>query len=184
MTGVLPSLQMPVEVWLNGPQIHLGGSENGDSLQRIERSILSGQTDTVILPIPREVNRRLMSRFLGKVAIEALTLRLMKVDGWQEEMLRVEALELLRRYVRRGDGPAEWEFSQRRLYAENAVFNDGREAFELLHEFDFIYAADRTLFFVLALFGEEFAIDMGDPSITNYRRWMADNNDRSPLAPW
>jgi len=41
----------------------------------------------------------------------------------------------------------------------------------------------RELFLVLAIFGVEFAINYGGAEIDGYRRWLRENNDRSPLYP-
>jgi hypothetical protein len=181
MTGVLPTLGRPVDVWLDGSRMHFG-AKDGEVLRQIEKSILSADTRTDILPISTGLDRHLMSRFLGKVAIEGLASRLMRVEGWREEILGLEGLEQLRRYVRRGDAPPTWEFSQRRLYTADAVFTDGTESFEVLHEFAFVHTQDHSLFFVIAIFGEEFAIDMGDAAIAGYLKWLDGNGNQSPLC--
>lgn len=181
--GVIPRLRKKVDVWLNGPHLHIGAKKEED-LRQIDEAILSGRINSVFLPVPTEIDKRLMSRFLGKVAIEALASRLIHVEGWREEILGVEGLEPLRRYVRRGDAPSTWEFSQRRIYPADYLFAQSDQTFEVLHEFNFIYTDEQRLFFIFAMFGEEFAIDMSSPSIEEYLKWLDDNGKQSPLAPW
>ena len=36
-------------------------------------------------------------------------------------------------------------------------------------------------YFVLAIFGEELAINLGGPEIEGYEKWLKDNNGKSPL---
>jgi len=181
--GVIPSLRKQVDVWLAGPNLHIG-ARNAADLQQIEEAITSRRISSVFLPVPSEIDNRLMSRFLGKVAIEALAKQWIHIEGWREEILTLENLEPLRRYVRRGDTPSNWEFSQRRIYAADNVFGESDQNYEVLHEFKFIYTEEQRLFFILAIFGEEFAIDMSSASIEEYLKWLDKNGKQSPLAPW
>ena len=116
--------------------------------------------------------------------MEALAARVSSVEGWREELLSTDELEPLRRYVRFGGGSSEWNFSDRLLYHPNKIFNDESESYEIIHEFDFLYTEDCHLFFIVAFFGREFAIDMSNQNIARYSEWLAENNGRSPLAPW
>ncbi|OWK22139.1 hypothetical protein AJ88_15465 [Mesorhizobium amorphae CCBAU 01583] len=122
-----------------------------------------------------------MSRFIGKVAIEALALRVMQVEGWRVELLSNEGLDPLRRFVRVGERPKEWQFCRRYLYRFDHRFRDERDVFEVLHEYDFVYTEKRLLFFVMAIFGEEFAIDMGNPEIISYETYLREMDGVSPL---
>jgi hypothetical protein len=176
--AVLPNRGWPIDLWFSGPVARFG-SPDPQRLPEIERSILSGQTRTALVPVAPPPDPHLMSRFLGKVAIEAVAARTMSVDGWRSEI--INNLSSLRRYVRRGDRPTNWEFSWRRLYPPDAIFDDGRERYQVLHEFDFVYTKAGSLLFALVLFGDEFAIDMGNASIAGYRKWLASHNNRSPL---
>ncbi|MCY1665836.1 hypothetical protein [Rhizobium sp. SL86] len=73
-----------------------------------------------------------MSRFIGKVAIEALALRVIQVEGWREELLSNEGMEPLRRFVRAGEGPKEWQFYRRNLYRFDRRFIEGTDVYEVL----------------------------------------------------
>ncbi|HEX4407548.1 MAG TPA: hypothetical protein VH206_02130 [Xanthobacteraceae bacterium] len=51
----------------------------------------------------------------------------------------------------------------------------------MVHELDFLVTKLNEVYFVLAIFGEEFTINMGGPDIEGYIRWLKENNDKSPL---
>lgn len=181
--GILPHLCMSADVWLDRTSIAVTPHDSkrvGD----FERSLLRGERGSLWLPEPSVMDKKLVSRFLGKVAIEALAIRLMDIDGWREEILSQEALEPLRRYVRRGDKPEMWHFTWRRLYPRGQHFGSASELYEILHEFNFLYTPQEELIFVIAIFGEEFAINMGDPDSTRYAEYLKSNRGKSLLAPW
>lgn len=181
--GILPRLRMSADVWLDRTSIRIephGRNRAGD----FERSLLRGERGSLWLPEPSVIDEKLMSRFLGKVAIEALAARLIGIDGWREEINRQEALDLLRRYVRIGERPQLWRFTRRRLYPREQLFKSSSQCYEVLHEFDFLYTPQGDLIFVLAIFGEEFAIDMGNPNSTRYAEYLTSNKAQSLLSPW
>lgn len=103
--------------------------------------------------------------------------------AWREEMLSQEAMEPLRRYVRIGDQNETWRYNRRRLYAPDQIFGLDGTGYEILHEYDFLYTKDCELIFVLALFGEEFAINMGGSETERYQEYLQENEGLSLLAP-
>ncbi|MEN6370051.1 MAG: hypothetical protein ABFD77_10220 [Thermotogota bacterium] len=124
-----------------------------------------------------------MSRFLAKTAIEALAQRLLAVSSELAGMARMRELDPLRVYARRG-GPETWPYHSRRLYPPHRIFGvPGQPQYQVLHEWTFVLTDANSLFFILALFGDEYAIDMGAPSIDRYLEWLAVNQFRSPLYP-
>jgi len=138
---------------------------------RFARSILKNKTGSLILPIgpKQEGEKRLMSRFIGKIAIEALAQRLLPTEGWQEEIVNKEELDELRDYVRWNKGKFDWQFHTRKIYNEDFVFKEIDNEYEILHEYTFLYTAERELYFVMAIWGIEYVINMGDPEIDSYK---------------
>lgn len=181
--GLLPHLRMSADVWLDGSSITVEPHDRKRSGD-FERALLRGERGSLWLPIPSAIDQKLMSRFLGKIAIEALALRLMGVKGWREEILNLEAMEPLRQHVRTGNGTEIWHFTRRRIYPEDQQFGSSTERFEVLHEFNFLYTAAGNLIFVIAIFGEEFSIDMGNPNSSCYDEYIKSNEGLSFLAPW
>lgn len=181
--GFLPHLKMRADVWLDETSITVEPHDRNRAGD-FERSLLQGAGGSLWFPEPNFIDKKLMSRLLGKVAIEALAVRLMKITGWREEISRQEPLDLLRRYVRIGDKPELWCFTRRRLYPRDQRFESSSGFYEVLHEFDFLYTPHGNLIFVLAIFGEEFAIDMGNPNSEIYAEYLESKGGQSLLAPW
>ncbi|WP_246827665.1 hypothetical protein [Rhizobium croatiense] len=180
MKGILPHLEMGVDVWVDRESIAIepwDHSRKGD----FERSLLAGRPGKLLVPGSSHVDRKLMSRFLLKAAMEALALRMMEVEGWRKELLDMEALDPVRRYVRVGDQPVNWGYSRRRLYAHDALFR--KDSYEVLHEFDFVYTGEKRLFFFLAIFGEEYAIDISGPDPASCLAYLKMQKGVSPLYP-
>lgn len=46
----------------------------------------------------------------------------------------------------------------------------------------FLYTPQGELYFVIAFFGREYAINMGGPEIDGLVSWFAANDNRSPLC--
>ncbi len=124
----------------------------------------------------------IMGRFLAKVAVEALAYRLMHNTKNLNEMIDDEQINLIRDYARFGKGAKSWPYSQRVIYTRNKchVFEDGKE-YQLIHEFDFLLTNERECYFVLAIFGVEYSINVAGPLIKGYEKWLTENNQSSPL---
>jgi hypothetical protein len=126
---------------------------------------------------------RIVSRFLAKVAIEVVASRLLAAFGDAEHLVDEQQLDLIRDHARRGMHP-DWPFHVREIYNRNKKWteSDGREL-QTVHEYDLLMTTWGEIFFVVAIFGAEFTINYGGPEIDGYRRWLCENNDRSPLYP-
>ena len=53
--------------------------------------------------------------------------------------------------------------------------------YQVLHEFDFLWTKELECYFVLAIMGIEYAINVGGPSIESYTTWLQENNHQSTL---
>jgi hypothetical protein len=153
-------------------------------LLRADREVTNKRGRTPELVAGEQVNLpdyRLMSRFLGKVGLEALASRVLQVAKWNEEMVDKEALDELRRYVRFNKGTQPWPFAYRTLYPVNAVFREDDMHFEVLHEHHLLYTTCSELYIVVAIFGVEFSLNLGGPHLDGYRKWLEEHNYESPL---
>ncbi len=45
----------------------------------------------------------------------------------------------------------------------------------------FLYLPNREVYFVIAMFGMEYAINMGGSSLDGYKEWLSENENISPL---
>lgn len=160
-------------------------------------AIKAGKTSKMIAPyIPElEYPNKTMSRFLAKCAYEYF-LYIMDKDKYDlcvREMLgnKNDELKNLREYARYGKGPY-WQYNQRRIYSEGALFynKEEKKSYETLHEMT-LFVRDFSkknngiieleIYFVIAVSGIEYAICLSDPDISEYRKWLKENNDKSPL---
>ena len=124
--------------------------------------------------------QRLMARFLGKVGLEVLAFKTKQVEGWNSEIVAKAELDELRQFVRSNQG-AEWPFMARTLHPVNAVFRDGEEAYELMHEFDILLTERSEAYSVISLFGVELVMNLGGRTMEGYEKWLESNEHASPL---
>jgi hypothetical protein len=156
-----------------------------DETGRLIESIRLHQKGTLLVPVPVPPEQRIVSRFLGKVALEVLASRVFHVAGGLDEIVDKEELHPLRRYARRGDKPQNWPFHERRIYPEDAYFvdRDTGEYYEVLHEYTLLYTEHTELYLVLGLLGVEYTLNMVEPMSEGYEQWLRENGGRSPLYP-
>jgi len=126
----------------------------------------------------------IVSRFLAKVGLEYLASRLLHADDVPrlvEELVEHEDLDALRQHARYGR-TERWPYNARQIYDEDARWCDIKdEDYQIAHELELVSAASNEWYFVLAIFGREFAINLGGPAIDGYLRWLTSNNGVSPL---
>lgn len=124
---------------------------------------------------------RTMGRFIGKVGLEALAARTHYVKGWEQDVIDKPELDGIRGYVRYNQGKEDWPFAFRTLYPVNAVFKEGEEAYQVLHEYDLLLTERNELYIVVAILGVEFALNLGGPELDGYLDWVKRHDYRSPL---
>jgi hypothetical protein len=181
--GIHPESRTTIELIrnLDGSGVSVGAAFEKDENRWIE-SILKTDIGRIYIPCPTSPSEMLISRFLAKVAIECLALRVVDLDGGIGGIVSEQALDPLRNYARKGLGKRIWPFHARTLYPPDFVFgNPGQEPYEVLHEWIFTDLGKEGLYFVLALFGVEYTLNLGEPEIESYQVWLAENSDRSPL---
>ena len=160
-------------------------------------AIKAGKTSKMIAPyIPEpEYPNKVMSRFLAKCAYEYFLYNMDKdkYDLCVQELLGKETdiLKDLREYARYGIGKF-WQYNQRRIYSEGYLSfkKDEKKCFETLHEMK-LFPKEYTrlpngyveadIYFVMAIFGIEYALCISDPDISEFQKWLSTNNNKSPL---
>lgn len=168
---------------MNGNGASICASRENDE-KRLVETIRELTRFTIVVPVPVEPDQQLLSRFLAKVAIESLALKLFDVAGGIREVAEKSELGPLREYARRGTHGSFWPYHSRSLYPPDFLFMESEsEPYEVLHEWTFLYTEGYELYFVLALFGIEYAINMSGPYIDGYKQWLTEKSDNSPLYP-
>lgn len=168
---------------LDGSGVGVGVAFEKDERRWIE-SVRGSTTGKLIIPTPTAPDQRLVSRFLAKVALECLALRLVDIEGGIEEIVTKCALDPIRDYARKGSTKLTWPFHTRVLHPPDFTFaKSGQEPCEVLHEWTFLYPSETMLYLVIAIFGVEYALNLGEPEIESYRSWLTENANKSHLYP-
>lgn len=151
----------------------------------IENSLLEATTFSIIMPINDEppFEDRIISKFLGKISIEAMAQIFTEDEERLNEIVFKEGLDRIRNYVRFGGKPEYWPCHCRRVYPENFVFldSDGQTRYCINHNYKFIQTSDTAILFVLELFGREYCIDITEPTTERYCNWLKEHNGARPL---
>jgi hypothetical protein len=121
------------------------------------------------------------SRFVAKVAVEAFVHRLIAADVDLSDLFSSNPMGELASHARRGQ-PRSWPISIRRIYEQNKKwdFSDGSSG-QLANEFDFLCMETGEVYFAMAIFGVEYVINLGGPSLDGFSTWLSKNGNESPL---
>lgn len=134
-----------------------------------------------------------VSKFIGKIAIEALAKTVSIAEGWQDDFVENDGLDELRMFVRYGKGYPIWPYHIRRLYDENQISYDisQNKIVEKLNEYDFLIPDKPTIlgelqsidnmYFVMAIMGIEYSLNLTNAGLRRYNSWLSDNNNKSIL---
>jgi len=141
--------------------------------------ILKGEFTDLKIPIHKfpPKDNILLSRFLGKVALEALAQKVKNVDNWNEDFISNEGLDRMRNYVRYGKGKF-WSYSFRKVYEEFDTFSSSQKenfSYQILNEYDFLYLEESYLIFICIIMGIEYSIMLNEPNLDIYQEWLKKN---------
>lgn len=147
-------------------------------------AILNGGIDYLIVPMdtkPLEKNRDL-SRFLGKMALEAFYYKIKDAEGTHSFIINNTDFDPIRDYVRYNKSRETWNYHVRKIYSEEEKFHFGGNALnpevvDMLFEFDFLITNRSEGYFTIVIKGYEFTINIGGESIEGYLEWLAENNN-------
>ena len=135
----------------------------------------------IVLPIAQDPPEKLVSRFLAKLAIEAMAARVFHNSEWLDSFTNESQLDEIRNHARYGQTQI-WPVHIRRIYeVDKKWIEPSGRATQVVHEFDILKTDWNEWFFVLALFGLELVINYGGPEIDGYQRWLNENQQQSPL---
>lgn len=180
LTAVLPQMPAAIDLWIDGLSMFMEPRDPTPNAP-IVSAIRSGQVNKLIYPHARTTDQSLVSRLLAKIAVEVLAQRLMGKEGWEYELYENPQLDPIRRYARLGDKSNSWPINERILHHEYAVKIVEGEVSQILHEYTLLYTSANELYFVIAIFGREYAINFGGPDIDGYLQWLREHSFTSPL---
>lgn len=147
--------------------------------------IQKGEIKHLLLPFDMEYPKddKEFSRFLAKIGVEMIALRLLMQNRNDQDLLAEEpALDPVRNYARFNSKNEKWVYSSRKIYEEDeSFFLENGKSVDMVFECDFLVTKEGELYFVIAIKGIEFALNMAGSSIEGYENWLRENNHISPL---
>lgn len=146
---------------------------------------LQSREDPLVFMFPREFRppKTQMSRFLAKMGLETLALRFAQSSDLLNMLVDESHYDPIRNWARRGNA-AEWPYHERQVFPEETFMRHPVTGawVQAGYGHDLLMTKRRETFFVFGLYGYEFAINLGGPSIRGYEEWLVDNRNISPLV--
>ncbi|WP_237169933.1 hypothetical protein [Pandoraea faecigallinarum] len=163
----------------------LSFSFKSDDFSKIEEYLDTGGTQMMIPISGAAPDDMLTSRWLAKMGLEMLAFRWQNTDGWNDYIVGHEGLDEVRRYARAPRPEEKWDYSKRRIYGQdNSTLTSDGQSVQTIWECDILAtgtAESSEFYFVLAIFGVEYSINLGGNSMDGYHRWLEINDGKSPL---
>jgi len=155
--------------------------------ERLERlDAFSIRRNVFVFPMDVRPPQREMSRFLAKMAFEAMFARssLVLGPGSAMDLLSTEHYDNIRNWARYGNNFKEWPFHYRAYFPEETLMEhpETKKWVQFGFGYDLLLTDDPETYFVFSCHGHEFSINLGGPSIKGYELWLAANGNVSALV--
>jgi hypothetical protein len=182
LDGVVLPDDIPIKVYKSKDiKLTFGAVPDEASVQRI---IQTGRGEITFEDTTTPPDNFIVSRFLAMMALEAIAQRFAPYEGGLDYLIDEPQFDPIRNHARRGH-PRSWPYYVRRIYEENTKhLNDNDEPVQTIFEYTLFWTPHSELYFVIAIFGLEFAINVGGPELEGYEEWLSRNGDISPLYPF
>ncbi len=119
------------------------------------------------------------SRLLAKMAVEFFVYYFGSSNEVCEYVGSDEFFKAIKQYARHGSQKI-WIYNARRIYARNEAYQG--DPFSAVNwEADLLPLENGEIYFIIVLFGIEYAICINSPSINGYIEWLKINDGISPL---
>ena len=120
-----------------------------------------------------------VSRLLAKMAIEYFIFRCGSTDEVCEYVGTDPVFEDIRNYARYGSRKT-WIYSARRICARNEAYQG--DPFSAVNcEADYLFLGNGEVYFIIIMFGMEYAICLNHSETEGYKDFLKKNNGESPL---
>lgn len=150
----------------------------------LARVMAEGFEQPLIFTIEDDLPQKEMSRFLCKLALETVA-ELYGAHATNPECdIHSPFFDNIRNFARHGTNFKEWPYSHRRVYPHETLMRHP-DTNEWVHNgFGgtlFMNKHQETLY-VFILYGVEFVINVGGPSIKGYEEWLIEHGGISPMV--
>lgn len=127
-------------------------------------------------------NNKWVSRFIAKIAFEMFASKLMNNKEYLFQFVNDDQFDTIRNYIRYNKTKCPWLYYSRKIYDQDEKFYlESGETADIIFESDFLFTSKRELYFIIAIKGIEFTINLVGPSIDGYEEWLIENGNISPL---
>ena len=155
-----------------------------ERLKRLDAMFI--RKNLIVFPMDINPPQKLMSRFLAKMAIEALFARFSKSSGVNEayKIISLEHYDNIRNWARYGHNFKDWPYHYRAYFPEETLMEhpETKEWVQFGFGYDLLITDVPETYFVFSYHGHEFTINLGGPKVKGYEYWLADNNFVSILV--
>jgi hypothetical protein len=124
-----------------------------------------------------------MSKFLGKMAIEAIVYYALLNKHPVDEAVNQDCFNAMKSYVKAGKKDQYWPYYERSLYDPEAGFQYLKtgQYYKVTGSFTFIVTDTSQLLFQYLCLGKEFTIDLVNADVEEFQNWLLKNNNLSPV---
>ena len=178
--------------WIAGTDIEINLRKGTDGKLQIIAEKLSEQkfvdahlssisTDSDFSPFLFKIEidppQKEMSRFLAMMALESLALRYVKL-GDVNVIIDHPAYDAIRRFARYGEGVKHWPYHRQVLFSMDAQMKrpDTGQWVQAGFGHDLIFTPHPETYFTFLLYGVNFTINLGGPSIDGYALWLQEHD--------
>ena len=138
--------------------------------ERLERlDFFKMRRNFLVFPMELKPPQKVMSRFLAKMALEALFVRFNAVSGADEavKMISDKHYDHIRLWARYGHNFKDWPFHYRAYLHEETMMEhpETKKWVQFGFGYDLLITKRPETYFVFSYYGHEFSINLGGPSI-------------------
>lgn len=143
-----------------------------------------GMPPPVLFSLSEDPPEYEMSRFLAKMALEGVFELFSREPGLEEMIIDEPHFDRIRNFARYGANFKEWPIHQRRIFPDDTLMRHPKtnEWVQVGFGYNLMLDKRREMFFAFGLYGMEYVINVGGPSIFGYEEWLAENGNISPLV--
>lgn len=156
-----------------------------DALESYLKTEAGRKASCILIPESGQpAENALISRWLAKMALEALAHRISKNENWNEAIVEDAQFDPIRQFARFAKRGECWDYSKRKIYDDYSFKLHNGEMEQILLEWDLLLTEPgecTEVYFVLAVFGTEYAINVAGSSMYGYSKWLESNSNKSPL---
>ena len=159
-------------------------TEKESEAAALNHVIKHGFETPLLFTIEDDVPQREMSRFLCKMALETSAEIFIRDAKALDRVVDEPFYDNVRNFARYGTGPKTWPFSQRRVFPEDTLMRHPETNEWVTAGFGCTLFMTRRYetFFAFLMYGVEFVVNVGGPSIKGYEEWLKDHDGISPLV--